>query len=61
MDTPLHALAVPEADPDTLKKPDDDAREFLTAIAVALAGVRLASSFTEGAGALDRESGALTA
>jgi NAD(P)-dependent dehydrogenase (short-subunit alcohol dehydrogenase family) len=61
MDTPLHALAVPEADPATLKNPDDAAREFLTAIAVALAGVRLASAFTESAGALDRESGALTA
>lgn len=29
MDTPLHALAVPDADPATLKRPDDAAREVL--------------------------------
>lgn len=29
MDTPLHALAVPDADPATLKRPDDAAREIL--------------------------------
>lgn len=28
MDTPLHALAVPDADPATLKHPDDSAREI---------------------------------
>ena len=28
MDTPLHALAVPDADPATLKRPDDAAREI---------------------------------
>ena len=33
MDTPLHALAVPDADPATLKRPDDAARELLDAIA----------------------------
>lgn len=36
MDTPLHALAVPEADPATLKRPEVAARELLDAIAVAL-------------------------
>ena len=33
MDTPLHALAVPDADPATLKKPADSAREILELIA----------------------------
>ena len=33
MDTPLHALAVPDADPATLKRPEDSARELLGAIA----------------------------
>ena len=33
MDTPLHALAVPDADPATLKKPSDSARELLELIA----------------------------
>ena len=32
MDTPLHALALPDADPATLKKPADSARELLTLI-----------------------------
>jgi NAD(P)-dependent dehydrogenase (short-subunit alcohol dehydrogenase family) len=32
MDTPLHALAVPDADPATLKKPADSARELLALI-----------------------------
>jgi NAD(P)-dependent dehydrogenase (short-subunit alcohol dehydrogenase family) len=32
MDTPLHALAVPDADPVTLKRPDVAAREFADAI-----------------------------
>jgi NAD(P)-dependent dehydrogenase (short-subunit alcohol dehydrogenase family) len=36
MDTPLHALAVPDADPATLKKPDVAAREVLGAIAARL-------------------------
>ena len=36
MDTPLHALAVPEADPQTLKPPEVAAREFADAIAAAL-------------------------
>jgi NAD(P)-dependent dehydrogenase (short-subunit alcohol dehydrogenase family) len=32
MDTPLHALAVPETDPSTLKQPRDAARELLEAL-----------------------------
>jgi NAD(P)-dependent dehydrogenase (short-subunit alcohol dehydrogenase family) len=33
MDTPMHALAVPDADPSTLKRPEVAARELLDAIA----------------------------
>jgi NAD(P)-dependent dehydrogenase (short-subunit alcohol dehydrogenase family) len=40
MDTPMHALAVPDADPATLKRPDTAAREFLNAIAAALPQTR---------------------
>jgi NAD(P)-dependent dehydrogenase (short-subunit alcohol dehydrogenase family) len=36
MDTPLHALAVPDADPATLKRPEMAARELADAIAAAL-------------------------
>jgi NAD(P)-dependent dehydrogenase (short-subunit alcohol dehydrogenase family) len=36
MDTPLHALAVPDADPATLKRPETAARELVDAIAAAL-------------------------
>jgi NAD(P)-dependent dehydrogenase (short-subunit alcohol dehydrogenase family) len=36
MDTPLHALAVPEADPASLKRPETAARELADAIAAAL-------------------------
>lgn len=36
MDTPLHALAVPDADPATLRHPQDAARELVEAIAAAL-------------------------
>jgi len=36
MDTPLHALALPDADPVTLKRPEAAAREFADAIAAAL-------------------------
>jgi NAD(P)-dependent dehydrogenase (short-subunit alcohol dehydrogenase family) len=32
MDTPLHALAVPDADPATLKRPGDAAREIVARI-----------------------------
>ena len=37
MDTPLHALAVPDADPTTLKRPEVAAREMADAIQAALA------------------------
>jgi NAD(P)-dependent dehydrogenase (short-subunit alcohol dehydrogenase family) len=36
MDTPLHALAVPDADPSTLKRPEDSAGEIIEAITAAL-------------------------
>jgi NAD(P)-dependent dehydrogenase (short-subunit alcohol dehydrogenase family) len=36
MDTPLHAVAVPDADPSTLKRPELAARELADAIAIAL-------------------------
>ena len=32
MDTPLHAAAVPDADPATLKRPRDAARELVATI-----------------------------
>jgi NAD(P)-dependent dehydrogenase (short-subunit alcohol dehydrogenase family) len=54
MDTPLHALAVPDADPAALKRPATAARELVDAIAAALparpaAGARtpVAASVTE--------------
>ncbi len=37
MDTPLHALAVPDADPASLKRPADTARELLAKIVAELA------------------------
>jgi NAD(P)-dependent dehydrogenase (short-subunit alcohol dehydrogenase family) len=43
MDTPLHAMAVPDADPATLKRPEVAARELVDAIAAALPGEGLAS------------------
>jgi len=36
MDTPLHALAVPDADAATLKRPETAARELADAIAAGL-------------------------
>jgi NAD(P)-dependent dehydrogenase (short-subunit alcohol dehydrogenase family) len=42
MDTPLHAIAVPDADPASLKRPDDAAAELIAAIAGALAPVEVA-------------------
>jgi len=38
MDTPLHALAVPDADRATLKRSETAARELIDAVTVALAG-----------------------
>lgn len=43
MDTPLHQLAVPEADPAALKRPDTAARELLAAVAQALPQARPAA------------------
>jgi NAD(P)-dependent dehydrogenase (short-subunit alcohol dehydrogenase family) len=36
MDTPMHALAVPDADPASLKRPEDAARELVAAVEAAL-------------------------
>jgi NAD(P)-dependent dehydrogenase (short-subunit alcohol dehydrogenase family) len=36
MDTPLHALAIPDADPSTLKRPEDSAAEIVETIFAAL-------------------------
>jgi len=36
MDTPLHTVALPDADPATLKRPEASAREFADAIAASL-------------------------
>lgn len=36
MDTPLHALAIPDADPATLRRPEDSAAEIVGAIMAAL-------------------------
>src|SRR5205085_1326669 len=36
MDTPMHAAAMPDADPATLKRPEQSAQELLEAIAAAL-------------------------
>ena len=36
MDTPMHALAIPDADPTTLKAADAAARDLITAIETAL-------------------------
>ena len=38
MDTPLHASAVPDADPSTLKRPEDSAAEIVQAIGGVLSG-----------------------
>jgi NAD(P)-dependent dehydrogenase (short-subunit alcohol dehydrogenase family) len=38
MDTPMHAAAVPDADPSTLKRPEQAARELADAVASALPG-----------------------
>ena len=37
MDTPLHSLAVPDADPASLKRPADSARELLARITAEVA------------------------
>ena len=58
MDTPLHALAVPDADPATLRRPDDAAADIVAAIAAALP-VRDAREI--GGGAHDRREHAAAA
>jgi len=50
MDTPMHAAAVPDADPSTLKRPEQAARELADAIAAALPA-RAAQSAREPEGA----------
>jgi len=49
MDTPLHALAVPDADPATLKAPESAARELADAVAAALPGVHSSLAVASGA------------
>jgi len=44
MDTPLHALAIPNADPSGLKRPKDAAREIIAAVAAALPAAALAEA-----------------
>ncbi|HEY6660340.1 MAG TPA: SDR family oxidoreductase [Pyrinomonadaceae bacterium] len=41
MDTPMHAAAIPDADPSTLKRPEQSAQELLEAIAASLPVVEL--------------------
>ena len=36
MDTPLHALAVPDSDPSTLRRPEDAAAEIVDALLATL-------------------------
>jgi NAD(P)-dependent dehydrogenase (short-subunit alcohol dehydrogenase family) len=56
MDTPLHALAVPDADRSTLKQPDDAAREIADVIAEHLGNGGPASTSAAGVTA-DRKAG----
>jgi NAD(P)-dependent dehydrogenase (short-subunit alcohol dehydrogenase family) len=42
MDTPLHALAVPDADPSSLKRPEIAAAELIDAIARTLPALETA-------------------
>ena len=51
MDTPLHALAAPDADPSTLKRPEAAAREIADAIAVRLRADGAAASRADAVGA----------
>ena len=52
MDTPMHALAVPDADPSTLKQPDVAAHEILEYIAAALPERLTAAAGTSHAGGI---------
>lgn len=42
MDTPMHAAAIPDADPATLKRPEDAARELVDAVVAARTGYSFA-------------------
>jgi NAD(P)-dependent dehydrogenase (short-subunit alcohol dehydrogenase family) len=55
MDTPMHAAAVPDADPATLKRPEDAARELADAIGDALRRTALVSKPPESVVALQGE------
>ena len=44
MDTPLHALAVPDADVRSLRRPEEAARELVVRIVEALAGARTSAA-----------------
>jgi NAD(P)-dependent dehydrogenase (short-subunit alcohol dehydrogenase family) len=44
MDTPLHALAVPDAEPASLRRPEDAARELVARIVETLAGARTSAA-----------------
>ena len=44
MDTPMHQAAIPDADPTTLKRPEDSARELVDAIEAVLAQPSLAGA-----------------
>ena len=54
MDTPLHALAVPDADPSTLKRPEIAARELLDVIAKTLNDLRSRRFANDGVGSVSR-------
>lgn len=41
MDTPMHAAAIPDADPAMLKRPEESARELIEAIEAALPPSRM--------------------
>jgi NAD(P)-dependent dehydrogenase (short-subunit alcohol dehydrogenase family) len=49
MDTPLHALAVPDADPTTLKRPEAAAAELVASVERALSELRCARTGREAA------------
>lgn len=47
MDTPLHATAIPDADPATLKRPEQSAHELAEAVAAVLPGVEASRNVLE--------------
>ena len=52
MDTPMHAQAVPDADPSTLKRPEAAAHELLALIAATIAGQTMSAEPAHAAGEL---------